>query len=128
MNKTRDEDLIQIRPQIEIVEKENQSNFEQFQNKTLRQICKLQNDLIIDFISFYINDKNKTFAKHAPKDKLKYIDSLFHKDSSFKNILKGMILGHFSKVEFEFYIANISEINKRIIQLIKTRFLSQFKH
>lgn len=128
MSASRDNSLLHIRPLIEIVEKDNQSEFELFQNKTLRQICKLQNDLILNFVDFYINDKNITFKKHAPADKINYINSLFTKDTSFKNTLRGLIVGHFTADEFLFYKTHIAEINKRIIQLVKTRFLSQFEH
>ncbi|MGB1314818.1 MAG: hypothetical protein ACPG4Y_02290 [Chitinophagales bacterium] len=128
MSLERNSSLKALRPKIEILEKSNQSEFEHFQNTVLRQICKFQNEILLEFISFYIQSKNKNFSKHAPTDKLKFIESLFSKDTSFKNTLKGLVIGHFTKAEFQFYSLNLSEINKRIIQLIKTRFLSQFKY
>lgn len=128
MTAKRDEQLKALRPEIEIAEKRVQSDFEQFQNETLRQICKLQNEILLEFIPFYIASKNKTFTQHAPADKLKYIDSLFSRDTSFKNTLSGMIIGHFTLEEFQYYTKNVSEINKRMVSLIKKRFLSQFEN
>lgn len=127
MSTEKDKLLKALRPIIQIEAKENISDFELFQNNTLRQICKFQNDLFLVFINEYIVLKKKTFFKHAPADKLLFIDSLFAKDTSFKSKLRGFVIGHFTNDEMKFYTANISEIDKRITQLIKTRFLSQFE-
>ena len=128
MSYKRDEELIKLRPEIETENKGTQSDFEAFQNNTLRQICKFQNELVLDFVNEYIKAKNKNFDKHALNDKLNYINSLFAKDTSFKNKLRGLIIGHFTIEEFQFYAKNVSEIDKRIVQLLKTRFLSQVEY
>lgn len=128
MSYKRDEELIKLRPEIETENKGTQSYFEAFQNNTLRQICKFQNELVLDFVNEYIKAKNKNFDKHALNDKLNYINSLFAKDASFKNKLRGLIIGHFTIEEFQFYAKNVSEIDKRIVQLLKTRFLSQVEY
>jgi hypothetical protein len=45
------------------------------------------------------------------------------KDINFKNILIGSIVGHFDENEIEIYLKSTSELNKRIIQIVKQRLL-----
>ena len=53
--KNRSYDLIQMRPHIEKIKSfENMSRQEVFQNKTLRPILKLQNQLLLEIFRDYI--------------------------------------------------------------------------
>ena len=54
------------------------------------------------------------------KKKLK-IKSIFEKDINFKNLILGIIIGHFSVEEYLSYTQNLTEFNKRVIQIIIQR-------
>ena len=49
------------------------------------------------------------------------MNSILTKDINFKNILIGSIIGHLNKNEIEIYLKSKSELNKRIIQMVKQR-------
>jgi hypothetical protein len=98
---------------------------ESFQNKTLRPILKLQNDLFIAvFINYAIKQKN-VFFKLTPEKKLDYIENVIQRDIKFRNSLKGIIIGLFIVDEYNEYIQNSSNLNKRMMDLLIERLKSQ---
>jgi hypothetical protein len=101
------------------------SSEEVFQNKTLRPILKLQNDLFIQvFVNYAVKQKN-TFFMLTPEKKLAYIENVIHRDIKFRNSLKGMIIGLFTVDEYMEYIQNSSNLNKRMMNLLIERLKSQ---
>jgi hypothetical protein len=101
------------------------SSEELFQNKTLRPILKLQNDLfVLVFINYAVKQKN-TFFDLAPEKKLAYIENTIHRDIKFRNSLKGMVIGLFTSEEYEEYILNSSSLNKRMMNMLIERLKSQ---
>ncbi|WP_395054379.1 glyoxalase [Flavobacterium sp.] len=101
------------------------SKEESFQNKTLRPILKLQNDLLIQvFINYAIKQK-EVFFDFNPDKKLAYIEHSIHRDIKFRNSLKGMIIGLFTLDEYELYIENSSSLNKRMMNMLIERLRSQ---
>jgi hypothetical protein len=105
-----------------------QSSLEEaFQNITLRPILKLQNELFIQvFINYAAKQKN-TFFLLTPDKKSQYIENVIHKDIKFRNLLKGMIIGFFTVNEFQDYIKNSSNLNKRMMNLLIERLKSQMQ-
>ena len=105
-----------------------QSSLEEaFQNITLRPILKLQNELFIQvFINYAVKQKNTFFLLTTDK-KIQYIENVIHKDIKFRNLLKGMIIGFFTVNEFQDYIKNSSNLNKRMMNLLIERLKSQIQ-
>ncbi|MBZ9778667.1 glyoxalase [Psychroflexus sp. CAK8W] len=125
----RDENLLSIRvdvPRAKVTE--TTLSLESFQNSTLRPISKFQNDLILSLFEDYIVRYKNVFHKLGVPDKLKYIENTVKKDSKFKNLMRGVYMGHFTIDEYKFYHENSSEINKRIINLTKERLQSQLNY
>lgn len=104
----------------------NQSSSEElFQNKTLRPILKLQNDLfILVFINYAVKQKN-TFFDLSPDKKLLYIENTIQRDIKFRNSLKGMVISLLTSEEYEDYIKNSSNLNKRMMNMLIERLKSQ---
>ncbi|WP_300569135.1 glyoxalase [Flavobacterium sp.] len=101
------------------------SNEEIFQNKTLRPILKLQNDLFIQvFINYAVKQKSAFFTL-TPEKKMSYIENVIQRDIKFRNSLKGMIIGLFTVEEYTDYIQNSSNLNKRMMNLLIERLKSQ---
>ena len=101
------------------------SKDEAFQNRTLRPVLKLQNDLLVEaFINYAHKQKNHFFTLSIDK-KLLYIENAVHKDIKFRNALKGMIIGFFSIEEFREYTQNSSSLNKRMMTLLIERLKDQ---
>lgn len=106
----------------------NQSSAEEvFQNKTLRPILKLQNDLFIQvFINYAVKQKNAFFGL-TPEKKEAYIENVIHRDIKFRNSLKGMIIAFFTLDEYAEYIQISSNLNKRMMNMLIERLKSQLQ-
>lgn len=106
----------------------NQSSAEEiFQNKTLRPILKLQNDLFIQvFINYAVKQKNVFFGL-TPEKKMAYIENVIHRDIKFRNSLKGMIIAFFTLDEYAEYIQISSNLNKRMMNMLIERLKSQLQ-
>lgn len=118
--KDRDSSLQKIRPQLSI-NNSNKAPEEDFQNKTLRPILKLQNDLLVEVFRNYLTKHKIDFSNLAPEKQVTFIANAIQKDTKLRNSLKGMIIGHFTIGEYQYYISRSSEINKRMNQLIIQR-------
>ncbi|WP_333601044.1 glyoxalase [Flavobacterium sp.] len=105
-----------------------QSSLEEaFQNKTLRPILKIQNDLFIAvFINYAIKQKNVFFSL-TPEKKMAYIENVIQRDIKFRNSLKGIIIGLFTVDEYNEYIQNSSNLNKRMMNMLIERLKSQIQ-
>ncbi|MBF6640769.1 glyoxalase [Flavobacterium sp. J49] len=106
----------------------NQSSLEEvFQNKTLRPILKLQNDLFIQvFINYALKQKNVFFSL-TPEKKMAYIENVIQRDIKFRNSLKGMVIAFFTLEEYAEYIQNSSNLNKRMMNMLIERLKSQIQ-
>lgn len=123
---TRDEGLLQLRPVIEGASLHPQASAEEiFQNKTLRPVLKLQNELFVEsFINYAVKQKGQFFTLSTEK-KLNYIENAIHKDIKFRNALKGIAIGMFTVEEYKEYIQNSSNLNKRMMNLLIERLKDQ---
>ena len=125
---TRDQDLLSLRPEILSAKvRENTSDDERFQNITLRPVIKLQHDLLILVFKNYINKHKNVFYELSLERRIDYIENTIHKDMKFRNSVKGMIIGQFTSGEFELYSKNSSSLNKRMMNLVKERLLSNIQ-
>ncbi|WNM18156.1 glyoxalase [Flavobacterium capsici] len=103
----------------------NTSHDEIFQNRTLRPILKTQNDLFIAvFINYAVKQKNVFFSL-SPEKKMAYIENVIQRDIKFRNSLKGIIIGLFTVEEYNDYIQNSSNLNKRMMNMLIERLKNQ---
>lgn len=100
---------------------------EKFQNQTLRPILKIQNDLLLLVFKNYITKQKVDFATLSPEKKMQFIENAIQRDIKFRNSLKGMIIGFFTLSEYETYIQNSSNLNKRMMNLLIERYKSQIQ-
>jgi hypothetical protein len=96
-----------------------------FQNKILRPILKFQNGLLLDVLRNYIQKHNKNYDGLAVEKKISFIESAIQKDIKLRNSLKGFVLGLFTQEEYQEYIKNSSQLNKRMMNLVLERYISQ---
>ena len=124
----RNQNILNIRPDILTATiNGNMSNDERFQNTTLRPIIKFQHDLFIEVFKNYINKHKNVFYELSIEKKLDYVENAIHKDMKFRNSLKGMIIGQFTTDEYKLYIQNSSALNKRMMNIVKERLLSNLQ-
>ena len=103
------------------------STEESFQNRTLRPILKFQNDLLIASFKNYISTHKNIFYSYSVEKKLAFIENVFQRDSQYRNIAKGMVIGLFTIEEFQEYNRNVSNYNKRMVSMIAERLKSQLQ-
>ncbi|WP_299667650.1 glyoxalase [uncultured Polaribacter sp.] len=109
------------RPVLEDLIKENMSEFELFQNKTLRPIIKMQHALLIASFKNYLQKRKIDFNSLSEQKKRGRISSIYKTDNNYKNMTVGFIAGHFTEDEFDFYNTCASEVNRRILQITTQR-------
>lgn len=125
---SRTEDLLRIRPVLSNVQLfDNMSVDERFQNTTIRPIVKLQHDLLIEVFKNYATKHKNVFYDLSLSKQLDYLENAIHKDMKFRNSVKGMIIGQFTLEEYTIYISNSSALNKRIMNIVKERFISHIQ-
>ncbi|RZJ73168.1 MAG: glyoxalase [Flavobacterium sp.] len=121
----RDNDMLSVRGDA-IGEVNEQTSAEQaFQNRTLRPILKIQNDLFVESFINYINKHKGDFYALTADKKLSFIENAIHKDIKYRNALKGMVIGLFTIQEFREYIQNSSNLNKRMMNMLIERLKDQ---
>lgn len=122
----RPNDLRRIRPEIKKTQQfANTGAEERFQNETLRPILKLQNPLFIAVFHQYIEKRKGVFYDLGLEKKLAYIESSLIKDQKFRNLVKGMVLGHFTVAEYRQYALHSSALNKRMMNMVIERLKDQ---
>ncbi|GGX15068.1 hypothetical protein [Aquimarina muelleri] len=118
----RESNLLAIRPQLLNARvSENMSIDEQFQNKTIRPVIKLQANLLLEVFKNYIKKRKNTFYELSLEKRFDFIENAIQKDMKFRNSLKGMIIGQFTVEEYLVYIKNSSALNKRMMNIVKER-------
>ena len=122
---SRDITLATLRPEIPSAKlTPGMSAEEHFQNKTLRPIAKLQDELLVAVFQNYCRKHKSVFYDLSIEKRLDYIENAIHKDMKFRNSLKGIIIGQFTMNEYELYIKNSSALNKRMMNIVKERLKS----
>lgn len=125
---SRDFGLLNLRPEIpSAIFSSTMSDEEYFQNKTIRPIAKLQNDLLVEVFKHYIKKHKNVFYDLSIEKRLDYIENAIHKDMKFRNSLKGIIIGQFTIKEHKLYVTNSSALNKRMMCFVKDRLKSNIQ-
>ncbi|TYP69957.1 glyoxalase [Aquimarina intermedia] len=121
-------ELIALRPEILNARvSPNMTTDEQFQNRTIRPIVKLQNDLLIEVFRNYVVKRKNTFYELSVDLRMAFIENAIQKDMKFRNILKGIIIGQFTVDEYLQYTKNSSSLNKRMMNIVKERLQSNIQ-
>lgn len=124
----RDQHLLSLRPEIPTARvSDNMSRDEQFQNRTLRPVAKLQDELFVEVFRNYIQKHKNTFYGFGVEKKMLFIENAIQRDIKFRNSLKGIMIGQFTLEEYEEYIQNSSSLNKRMMNIVKERLLGNLQ-
>jgi hypothetical protein len=125
---SRDEILLKLRPDISNAKVTSlMSKEEIFQNKTIRPVALLQNDILVEVFKHYIKKHKNVFYDLSVEKRIDYIENAIHKDMKFRNSLKGIMIGQFTIAEYQDYVSNSSTLNKRMMQIVKERLKSNIQ-
>jgi hypothetical protein len=124
----REAQMIAQRPELPNARlTEGMSPDERFQNLTLRPIAKYQHDLLIDVFKNYIVKRKNVFHGLKADKRVDYIENAVNRDQKFRNMLKGIIIGQFTLQEYQIYIKNSSALNKRMMNIVRERLISDIQ-
>ena len=98
---------------------------EMFQTQTLRPILKLQNPVLLSLMSVYLKKFCPRISNLSRDEKKTWVRDVLKRDSRPKNMLIGMVAGHFTEEEFAFFIEQEPEIRRRLIDLCIQRIQDQ---
>ena len=122
----RNTELPRIRPSIQAnLEESAENSAGHFQNATLRPILKLQNELLLQMFKHYLQKSKGSFFQLAPPKQLDFIANSIRSDLRFRNLLTGVIIGHFTEAEWETFAAQEQELTRRIADLLIQRLSDQ---
>lgn len=99
---------------------------EDFQNKVLRPIIKLQSDLLMAHLRAQIDLLKYDWDGFDKAKRKEVITALMANDQLFKREVIGMIIGQFEPEEHETYLGMRNELNRRITQIVLQRALDIF--
>lgn len=104
----------------------NKTTEEVFQNEVIRPIIKTKSDLLLAFFDAHLQRKKIDLPQLSEDQTKTQITAIFQKDREFREMIKGMVIGHFTTEELETYQSIYKNINKRIIAIIHER-VNSFK-
>lgn len=119
----RSNQLLGIRPALNLSSSEDQSDAESFQNQTLRPILKFQHELTLRMI---LLDKNfsKQIKQFKSTEQLHSgINNYVNNNKTFRSQLIGAIIGLMTMEEYDIYAKNSSEYNRRITTMQIQRYV-----
>ncbi|WP_159479936.1 glyoxalase [Chryseobacterium sp. 18068] len=116
---------LDLRESLNIVNSETTTSAETFQNKTLRPILKLQNDLYLSMFINYAMRQKADFSSLSVSKKQMFIEQSIQKDAVLKNTFIGMTIGMLTLEELKLYQSESKIFNKRIITMLIERLKSQ---
>ena len=119
----KEDKLLGLREEI-LTKKSEQTPIEQFQNTTIRPILKYQHSILIVFFNSNVHVKYIVSANFSLLKKQNQLKLFTSKQLAFRAQLLGMVTGLFTELEFEFYLSEKVNIDKRIANMILERFFS----
>jgi hypothetical protein len=101
---------------------------EDFQNKVLRPIIKMQSDLLIAHLNNQLKVSKIQLDQLPDLKKEAALTGLFTMNQAFKREIIGMVIGKLTLEEYDVYLGFTKEINRRISQIVLNRCLDLVVH
>jgi len=119
----KEDKLLGLREEI-LTKKSEQTPIEQFQNTTIRPILKYQHTILIVFFNANVHVQYILSANFSLLKKQNQLKLFTSKQLAFRAQLLGIVTGLFTDAEFEFYLSEKVNLDKRIANMILDRFYS----
>lgn len=114
-----------IRPTIASNHPDTMSEFENFQNRTLRPILKLQNDIIVTIAKDTLQKRKKRIDRSSSAAMTLALRQWLREDHKTKDALTHLVVALLDSSELEYYLRNSSVIRKRIASMLTERIVDQ---
>lgn len=126
---SRDKLIESLRPEINYRSDLASNNaIADFQNETLRPILKFQNELYLSAFLEQAERKKIVINFNDVIDLNAKVKTHLSKDHGFKAYLTGMTIALFTQEEFDFYLKNQRDVNKRIASMLTERLIDQLSN
>ncbi len=99
---------------------------EDFQNRSLRPILKLQHSLLVLLFEHFAAKRKFHPLAISPEQRREKIKELVAKDNRLRGLLFGMVIGQFTAAEAASYCQMEAETNRRLASLLTDRLLSHY--
>jgi len=114
-----------LRPEIQSLKiTESMSEEEKFQNKVLRPVIKMKHEILIAHFKNYVALSKRPWKELSDSRKINFIENIFSRDLSFRNEVRGLVIGQFTLEEYSQYAKILRGSNKRMNNIIKERIMS----
>ena len=117
----KEDKLLGLREEI-LTKKSEQTPIEQFQNTAIRPILKHQHSILIVFFNSNVHVQYIVSANCSILKKQNQVKLFVSKQLAFRAQLLGIVTGLFTELEFEFYLSEKVNLDKRISSMILERF------
>ena len=120
----RDEQsLLQLRPDLGL-DSNHSGPEETFQNQTLRPVLKMQHDLLVRLFRPQISKQKVPYFNWTREVQKEWVARTLRSDSSLRQMLVGIVIGHFTLDELDTYMESESNLRRRLISLLVQRLQS----
>jgi hypothetical protein len=124
----RDEALRNLRPEIALeADGTTPGSPAHFMHHTLRPVLKLQNELLLLIFRHYLQKSKGTFWQLPAAKRPEYIAHCIRQDQKLRNMLSGVVMGHFTVQEIQVYQQHEAELSRRIAELLIQRLTDQLE-
>ena len=122
----RETTLLQLRLHIHtIAESSESSALEMFQNKTLRPILKLQNQVLVESFKGLNLLKMGAYTRLDRSKKRIWVRNILSKEAITRNVMIGIVLGMMTQEELRFFFDHEKECRQRIMDMVAERLAVQ---
>jgi hypothetical protein len=119
----RDAQLLSIRPKLDL-ETANSTNFERFQNETLRPILKFQHPILVEIARKGMEKHVKSHQNLTKTERDIFIEKMIQADNRLRRLLAGAIIGQFTIAEYAIFSENEPEMLRRLMSMLVQRLQS----
>lgn len=119
----KEELLLELRADLKL-KNDNSTEIETFQNEVLRPILKFQHSLIVQSFESELKKLklHERFATSNDQQKKTLLKGLMK--GTFRGFMIGQTVGLMQFEEFNFYLKNSTDFDKRIVAMVLERFQS----
>lgn len=125
MTSNYDNELLALRPLVEMHFNGEKNEHEQFMHETLRPILKQNHEKIVALITANKHFNKNLLLQKPISERHIFLKNLMNKNVTLKNQLIGIIVGFLTSNEMKEYLTYSTEINKRISEMVIVRFISE---
>lgn len=123
---TTDDLLLQLRPPVTADAPTSADlSADALLHQALRPILKLLNPRLLQLVADFARDYRLPLASAAPTDQQRLLDELLRRNQRLQHTAVGLVTALLTAAEYAYYRQHRSEINRRLLELLRQRVATQ---